>query len=155
MDSVIRAAVVYLFLFVLFRASGKRSLAQITTFDFILLLIIGEAAESALLGEDASITNAAIVISTLVGIDVSLSKFQARFRFLGLLIDDAPLVIVQDGRLMERRTRQSRVTKEDVLQAARTTQGLERMDQIKYAVLERTGEISIIPRRDTTDATPE
>ena len=148
MELVVRAALIYLALLILFRITGKRSLAQITPFDLILLLIIGEATQGALLGGDESVTAAFIVILTLIALDTGLSYLQTWFRFPSLLTDDAPLVIVQDGAMLEERARKNRVTIIDVLYAARSTQGLERVDQIKYAVLERTGEISVIPRRD-------
>lgn len=146
MDMVVRAAAMYLVLILIFRISGKRSLAQITTFDFVLLLVIGEATQQALLGNDFSITNASIVIVTLVSIDIGISLVQRQFPTLGPWLDDAPLLLVEDGRVLRHRIRKSRISEEDILQAARTSANLEAMDQIKYAVLERTGEISIIPK---------
>jgi uncharacterized membrane protein YcaP (DUF421 family) len=146
MDSVLRAVAIYVILLVIFRISGKRSLAQITTFDFVLLLIIGEATQQALLGEDFSMTNAFVVIVTLVGVDIGLSLLKGRSKTLERVMDDLPLVIVEDGRPLQARMDKARVDQSDVLTAARELQGLERMDQIKYAVLERNGGISIIPK---------
>jgi uncharacterized membrane protein YcaP (DUF421 family) len=150
MDAVLRALAIYAFLMVIFRVSGKRSLAQITTFDFILLLVIGEATQQALLGDDFSITTAVVVIVTLVGIDIGLSLLQQRFTRLGPWLDDVPLVVVEQGKMLNQRMEKARISESDIMQAARTTQGLERMDQIKYAVLERTGEISIIPQPESS-----
>lgn len=150
MDAVLRAAAMYLVLMLIFRITGKRSLAQITTFDFVLLLVIGEATQQALLGNDYSITNAVILIVTLLGLDLALSQIQARFPRLGLWLDDAPLVLVENGTMLLRRMDKSRISEADILHAARMMQGLERMDQVKYAVLERTGEISIIPKQSDT-----
>ena len=149
MDAVLRASAIYLVLLLIFRITGKRSLAQITTFDFVLLLVIGEATQQALLGNDFSVINAAIVIVTLLTIDVGLSLAQARFPRLRPWLDDVPLVLVEDGQMLQRRMDKSRISEADILQAARATQGLERMDQIKYAVLERTGEVSIIPKQES------
>ena len=73
MDSVLRAAAMYLALMVLFKIAGRRSLAELTTFDFVLLMIIGEATQQALLGDDFSMTNSMLVIVTLIVIDVGLS----------------------------------------------------------------------------------
>lgn len=73
MDSILRAAGMYIALMLLFRVAGRRSLADLTTFDFVLLLIIGEATQQALLGEDFSFTNAMLVIATLIVLDVGLS----------------------------------------------------------------------------------
>lgn len=146
MDAVLRSLAVYVVLMLVFRVAGKRSLAQITTFDFVLLLVIGEATQQALLGDDFSITNAALVIVTLIGLDIALSLLQKRFVFLGKWMDDVPLLLVENGNVLQKRLDKSRISESDILQAAREMQGLERMDQIKYAVLERTGQISIIPR---------
>lgn len=132
---------------IIFRISGKRSLAQITTFDFVLLLVIGEATQQALLGDDFSLTNATLVIITLLGLDIALSMLQERFSFLTPWIEDVPLVLVNEGEMLESRMKKTRISEADILHAARSTQGLERMDQIKYAVLERTGEVSIIAKQ--------
>jgi len=145
MDSVLRAVAIYLFLMVIFRVAGKRSLAQITTFDFVLLLVIGEATQQALLANDFSMTNAFIIITTLVGLDIGLSLVQMKVPLLGPWMDDVPLLLVENGKPIQKRLDKSRISESDILHAARMTQGLERMEQVKYAVLERTGEISIIP----------
>jgi uncharacterized membrane protein YcaP (DUF421 family) len=148
MDSVLRAAAIYLFLLVLFRIAGKRSLSEATTFDFLLLLIIGEATQQALLGEDFSLTNAFLVILTLIGIDIAMSLWEQRWPRLGKWFEGVPLVIVDHGQPLRERMRRVRVNEAEILTAARERQGLSRMDQIQYAVLERSGGISIIPKRD-------
>ena len=150
MDSVLRAAAIYVGLMIILRLSGKRSLAQITTFDFVLLLIIGEATQNALLGQDFSLINAMLVIITLVGLDIGLSLLKRRSKKLDKLIEDVPLVIVADGVALQDRMDKSRVDVDDVLNAARHLQGLERLDQIRYAVLERSGGISIIPKEQVS-----
>jgi uncharacterized membrane protein YcaP (DUF421 family) len=145
MDAVLRAAAVYIFLLVVFRIAGERTMASMTTFDFVLLLIIAEATQQALIGDDFSLTKMMLVIVTLIGIDIGISLLKDRSRLFHKVIEGVPLIIVEDGRVLDDRMRRARIDLEDVLQAARERQGLERVDQIKYAVLERTGEISIIP----------
>lgn len=145
MDSVIRAASIYLILMVLFRIMGTRALAQITTFDFILLLIISETTQQAMVGQDFSLTNAFLAIVTLVMLDLGLSLLKNKFPNLEKWLEGLPLVIVENGVPLKERMEKARVDESDVLAAARETQGLERMEQIKYAVLERSGGISIIP----------
>ena len=147
MDSILRGAVVYVVLLILFRISGKRSLAQITTFDFVLLLIIAEAIQQAMIDADDSMTNAFLIVVTLLGLDISLSLLKGHSQLLEKLVDDVPLVIVEDGRPLKDRMDKARVDESDILQSARELQGLERMDQIKYAVLERSGGISIVPKQ--------
>jgi uncharacterized membrane protein YcaP (DUF421 family) len=145
MDSVLRAAAIYLVLLVVFRVSGRRTLAELTTFDFVLLLIIGEATQQALLGEDFSLTNAVLVITTLLTIELSLSILKQRVPFLDKLLDGVPMVVVDHGLPLRDRMRKARIDEEDVLEAARRLQGIERLDQIKYAVLEVSGGITVVP----------
>jgi uncharacterized membrane protein YcaP (DUF421 family) len=146
MDAVLRSAAIYFVLLLLLRLTGKRSLGQMTTFDFVLLLIIAEATQQGLLGNDFSLTNAFLVILTLVGIDTGLSLLERRSQRVDKLVNGVPLVIVEDGQPLEERMNKARVTADDILEMAREQQGLERMEQIKYAVLERSGGISVIPR---------
>lgn len=145
MDSVLRAAVMYVTLLVIFRLTGKRSLAQITTFDFVLLLVISEAAQPGLIGNDNSLTNSLVVILTLVLIDIVLSFWKQKLPAFERIVDGLPLVIVENGKPLKDRLDKERVDEEDIMEAARKLHGLERMDQIKFAVLERAGGISIIP----------
>ncbi|BBL81195.1 DUF421 domain-containing protein [Rubrobacter xylanophilus] len=149
MESVLRAVAIYLFLMVLFRITGRRSLAQMTPFDLVLLLIVSEATQQGLLGNDFSVTNAFVVILTLIGIDILLTFLTHRSRSLDRWVSDVPLVLIEDGRVIDDRLRKARVSVDDILEQARMTRGLERMEQIGYAVLERSGGISIIPRRES------
>jgi uncharacterized membrane protein YcaP (DUF421 family) len=146
MDTVIRAAAIYFGLLLVLRGSGKRSLAQVTTFDFVLLLILGEATQQALIGDDYSITTGLLLIVTLIGIDMTLSFVKMKSRLLDRWMEGRPVLIVANGEPLEDRMREERVDLDDILCAAREKQGLERIEQIKYAVLERSGGISIIPR---------
>nr|WP_314585751.1 YetF domain-containing protein [uncultured Pseudomonas sp.] len=145
MESVLRAAAVYAFLLVLFRITGRRALSEITTFDFVLLLVIGEATQQALLGDDFSVINAFVVIATLVLIDILLSLFKERSPRVGRFLDGVPLIVVEYGKPLTERLRKARLTEEDILEAARQSQGLERLEQIRFAVLEKNGQISVIP----------
>jgi len=136
----------YGFLVMIFRITGKRSLAQITAFDFILLLIIGEATQQAILGNDFSFTNACVVIATLMLLELGFSLVKGWWPSLDPVLESAPLVVVDNGRPLEDRMVRERVDLADVLAAARERHGLERLDQIKYAVLEKSGGISIVPK---------
>lgn len=146
MDSVIRAAGVYIILLALIRLTGKRSLGETTAFDFVLLLIIAEAVQGALLETDNSMTNAFLLIITLLALDVAFSLLKRHSNWFDRLVDDVPLILVEDGEMLTERMRKSRVDEADILQAARQLRGLERIDQVKYAVLEPGGGISIIPK---------
>lgn len=147
MDAILRASIVYIVLLLLFRLAGKRTLAQVTTFDFVLLLIISEATQQALIGDDNSMTNAFLVIATLIALNVLFSEIKQRFKPAERVLDGLPLLIVENGNPLHDRMAKERIDMDDVLDAARETQGLERLSDIKYAVLERSGKISIIPSK--------
>lgn len=146
MDTVLRGASVYFTLMVIMQLSGRRTLAQMTPFDFILLLIISETTQQALLGDDFSITNAVILIIVLVTLDVALSYVKRRIPQAGLLVDGSPTVLISNGVPDEKALARTRVTIDDVLTAARE-QGIARLDQIRFAVLEASSGISIVPKQ--------
>lgn len=147
MDAVIRATVVYIFLLIVLRLSGKRTLAQVTTFDFVLLLIISEATQQALIDGDDSMINAGILVTTLVGINILMSLLKQRSKFIERLLEGVPLTIVADGKPLKDRMDKERVDEDDLLDAARENQGLEHLEEIKHAVVERSGQISVIPKK--------
>jgi uncharacterized membrane protein YcaP (DUF421 family) len=147
MDGILRGLAIYFFLLLIFRLAGKRTLHQTTTFDFVLLLIISEVTQQGLLGEDYSVTNAIVLIVTLVVADIGLSVLKQRFKTIDWLIDGVPVLLVKDGQPLRERLDTERLDEEDILTQARLQRGLERFDQIKYAVLERDGTISVIPDR--------
>jgi len=140
MDAIVRGLAVYLFLLILFRIAGRRTLGSITNFDFVLLLIISEATH------DYSVTNGFLVILTLVGLDIALSYLKQRFPAMERYLDGLPLILVDQGRPLKELMHRARVDERDILAAAREKHGLERMDQIKYAILETNGMISIVPK---------
>jgi uncharacterized membrane protein YcaP (DUF421 family) len=146
MDAILRATVTYFFLFLVFRIAGKRSIAHITTFDFVLLLMIGEATQQALIGDDYSLTNAFILVTTLVIIEAGLSLLKRSSPVADKILDDVPVIVLSNGKFLKERMNLARVDEREILSAARTRQGLESADQIKYAIVEQSGEISIIPR---------
>ena len=146
MDAILRGLAVYIFLMLLFRIAGRRTLSEMTSFDFVLLLIVSEATQNAMIGNDYSVTNGVLVILTLIGLDIGLSVLKQRFPAMERYLDGLPLIIVDEGRPLKERMEKARVDEEDILSSARDKHGLERMEQIKYAVLERNGGISIIPK---------
>jgi uncharacterized membrane protein YcaP (DUF421 family) len=147
MDLVLRGVAVYLFLLLIFRVSGKRSLRNATTFDFVLLLIVAETTQQALVGDDSSVTGAFLLIVVLVGTDILLSLVKRWSPRLDRLIEGQPLVILRNGEPLRGRMHVERIDEEDILTAARERQGLDSLDDIKCAILERNGVISIVPRR--------
>jgi uncharacterized membrane protein YcaP (DUF421 family) len=148
MELVVRTVVIYAIVLLVIRASGKRTLADISAFEAVLLLIVSEAASQALLAEDPSITGAAISITALVLLDRLMAVLEWRFDTLSKLDESVPLLLVVDGQPLHEHLRRSHVRVDEVLSQARLVHGLERLDQIKYAVLEASGGISVVPSAD-------
>jgi uncharacterized membrane protein YcaP (DUF421 family) len=155
MDSVIKSAIVFLVLWLVIRASGRRTLGQLTVFDFILFLIIGGVAQRALTAQDYSLTHAFLIIATFVVIDVLVSLVERDVPPVAGILKGLPTVVVENGRVLSGRLRRARLTEDDVLQAARRLHGLETMNEIKFAIFEASGEISIIPQHNVATRDPK
>lgn len=104
-----------------------------------------EATQQALLGDDFSVTNAVLVIVTLISIDLVLTRLQWRWPRLDLWLEGSPVIVVEHGAVLKSRLDAARLREADILEAAREKHGLERLEQIRYAIVERNGKISIIP----------
>ena len=129
---------------------------EMTTFDFVLLLIISECTQQALIGQDYSVTGAATAVGTLLGVDIALSLLKRRFKNVEKVLDNVPVLLIERGRIHEDRLKKERVDEGDILAAAREGHGISRLDRIDYAILETNGTISIIPkpaRRSVTNQT--
>jgi uncharacterized membrane protein YcaP (DUF421 family) len=143
---VVRAVAMYVFILVLFRVMGKRSLAEVTAFDFIVLLIVSETTQQAMTGNDFSVTNGAILVLTLVLLQRGSDLLGKRSQRAGKVLNGLPVVVVQDGQPIDEWMRRNGLTEAEILEEARQSQGIGSMDEIRYAVLERNGGISVIPR---------
>jgi uncharacterized membrane protein YcaP (DUF421 family) len=132
----------------LFRVAGRRTMSDLSPFDFVLLLIISELVQQAVVADDPSLTNAFILCSSLVALDIGLSLLKLASPRLERVLDGSPALLVRHGKLIEPTLRAMRLDEGDILSAAHTSQGLERIDQIRLAVVETNGEISVVPEPD-------
>lgn len=149
MDMVIRGVLVYAILWIVLRCTGRRVIAQITVFDFILLLVIGEATQNALLGDDNTMTNAAVVIITLMVADDTCTTIRAKSKRFERFMEGIPVRLMARGQLLAEPLERERVDQDDILQVARSAHGIARIDQIEEAYLEPSGGISIIPKTES------
>lgn len=147
MEALFRAAFMYIFLMFIIRISGTRTLSEMTTFDLVLLLVIGDASQQAITSNDYSVTNAVIIITTFIVLDMIMAFLKNKFSMFDRFVDGTPLVIVVNGKLQKKLMQQTEISEEDILEAARKAHGLERMEQIKFAVLEKDGGISIVSNK--------
>lgn len=150
-STVVRAAIVYLMVLAVLRLAGKRTLGEMNTFDFAILLILSEGVQPALVGDDMTLTNAALILATLVGLDAFLGLLKEKSRTVSRWLEDVPAVLMVDGVPRREALTRHRVDLEDLLEAARQQHGMLSITQVRCAILERAGGISIIPWR-TEDA---
>ena len=146
MEPVIRSVIIYGILWLVFRVIGRKSLADINTFDLVLLLLISQATQQALVRDDYSITNAFLVVVTLVGLQTLVTLMKRQVPDFGSYFDGGPVLLIERGELRREVMERVRIEEADILAAARRQRGVERLDQIKYAVLESSGGISIIAK---------
>jgi uncharacterized membrane protein YcaP (DUF421 family) len=145
MDLVLRATVVFMFVFLLTRLVGRRELGSLEPFDLILLVVIGDLVQQGITQSDESVTGALLVLSTIALLTVALSYLSFKFRRLRPLLDGEPIILLDDGHVIERNMTRERLTVEDLAQEARL-QGLDSLSAVRWAVLEASGEISIVPK---------
>lgn len=145
MELILRGAVIYLALFLLLRATGNRQFSEMTAFDAVLIILIAEVTGQSLVGEDYSLVGSILVLATIIGIDLTFSLLKRGHPRFARVVDGIPVLLVNEGRLVEEVMRRERVDKEDILSSARELRGLESLDQVKYAVLEPNGRITIVP----------
>jgi uncharacterized membrane protein YcaP (DUF421 family) len=111
-------------------------------------IIIAETTQQAMIGADFSIATAVLLIATLFFVEIGLTLLKQRFANLVRFMEGEPVLLVENGKPLQEQMDLERVDTDDILEAARRWRGLERIDQIKFAVLERDGNISVIPRTD-------
>ena len=145
MDLVIRAAVVFFFIFFVTRVVGRRQLSDLEPFDLILLVVLGDLVQQGITQSDESVTGTLIVISTIALLSLAVSWVSFRFKALRVVAEGEPIVLVQDGRPIERNMRRERITIDDIQEQVRVAQ-LSSLDEVKWAILENDGQISCIPR---------
>ncbi|UXY13046.1 DUF421 domain-containing protein [Kosakonia sp. ML.JS2a] len=148
MEMVLRALAIYLILLLVFKVAGRRALLQMTSFDLILLLIISEATQQALLGNDFSVTGAMLTIITLVTADILFGLMKKYISGAEEVMDGMPVILVENGIPLTDKLQKVDVSCDDILVAARQSQGITELGKIKYAILERSGHISIIPAEE-------
>ncbi len=146
METVVRALCTYFFLLVVLRIGGRRTLGEMSAFELVILLIISETTQQAMVDSDPSMTNAAIAIVTLVSASLGMSLLKQRWPGVQTVAEGRPVMLIENGELKDEALKEARIGVDEILVAARSSQGLERLSQIKHAVLEAGGGISIIPR---------
>jgi uncharacterized membrane protein YcaP (DUF421 family) len=145
MDIVLRATAIFFFLYILMRVIGRRELSTLEPFDLILLVILGDAVQQGLTQDDYSLTGSFLAVGTIAMLQLGISFTNFHFPRLRPILNGEPIVIVQDGKPIERNLRRERVSIEDLMSAARR-QNIARLDDVAWAVMETSGEITFIKK---------
>jgi uncharacterized membrane protein YcaP (DUF421 family) len=145
MDLVLRTIAVFFFVMLLMRVIGRRELASLEPFDLMLLIILGDALQQGLTQDDYSVTGAILVVGTFAVLQVSVSWLGYRFPKVRPVLEGEPLIVVQDGKPIEKNLKRERLTISELAQAARMQQ-IAHLADVKWAVLETNGQITFIEK---------
>lgn len=145
MDTVIRIAIIYVFLLLGLRIVGKRELGQMTPFDFVTLMLIPEIMQQSAVREDFSLINALVAVSTLFCLVFANSLLSYRFKRFRNVTDGEPIVLVHNGRMLTGNLDRERVPPDEVFSEMRKS-GIENLQDVSWAIIEPDGKISIVPR---------
>ncbi len=152
MEIVIRAAVIYLFVYVLLRALGKRELGELTAFELVLLFVIGDLVQQSITQNDTSITAAVLAIGTISMFILPQSYVVFRWRRSRSIVEGQPVVVLLDGQAIEPALRSQRMTLDDLQESARS-EGIDDLAGVRIAILETEGKLSFV-RYDHRQAPP-
>lgn len=145
MDITLRAVALFLFMYLLTRVIGRRELSSLQPFDLILLIVLGDTIQQGLTQDDYSVTGAVIAVGTIAGLQVLTSWSAFRFPRVRRLLNGHPIVLVQDGRVIEKNLRRERLTIEDLTEQARANQ-VTSLEDVQWAIFEPSGSISFITK---------
>jgi uncharacterized membrane protein YcaP (DUF421 family) len=145
MDLALRAIILYFFVLLLTRIVGRRELNTIEPFDLILLVTIGDLVQQGVTQNDFSVTGLILATGTIAVLTVLFSYLPWRFQTLRPLLEGVPVILIEDGKVVERNLRRNRLTQEEIAAEARSQQ-IDSFDDVRWAVLETNGTISFIKK---------
>ena len=145
MDLVVRAVIIFVLVFAFTRVLGRREMSSLQPFDLILLVVIGDLVQQGVTQSDYSLTGATMVIVTVALLTVATAWLSFRFRRLRPVLEGDPVILVADGRILERNLRRQRMTVDELGAEARLAQ-IGALEDVRYAVLETSGKVSFVTR---------
>ena len=146
MDIVLRAVLAFGFIFFLTRVVGRRELSSLEPFDLIMLIVLGDLVQQGVTQSDYSVTGLVLAAGTIALMQVGVSYVNFRFKPLRSVLQGEPIVLIEDGRVLERNVRRERLTRQELEEQARLSQ-IVSLDDVRWAVLETSGQISFIPKQ--------
>jgi uncharacterized membrane protein YcaP (DUF421 family) len=144
-EKIIRAAAVYFFLLIVMRVTGKRQLGQMSSFDVVVLLMISNIVQNAMIGNDNSVTGGFIGAATILGLNYALARLALSNKTIERIIEGSPTVLVHNGKVIEANMHRESVTRDELMAALRRA-GILSIGQVRVALLEETGAITAVKR---------
>jgi uncharacterized membrane protein YcaP (DUF421 family) len=145
MDIALRAVFLYAFVVLLMRVMGRKELSSLSPIDLVLLVVLGDAIQQGLTQDDYSVTGAVIAVSTIAAVQVGISYLSFRSRRARRILEGEPIVIVQDGKLIERNLRRERLTEDEIAEQMRIQQ-IASMEDVAWGIVETGGNMSFIEK---------
>jgi uncharacterized membrane protein YcaP (DUF421 family) len=146
-EKVFRSVVVYLFILAAFRFTGKRQVGQLTPFDLVLLLLISNVVQNAVIGNDNSLGGGLIGAAVILALNAAVVELTYRSKRARRWLEAVPTLLIHDGKIIEANLKRERITHDDLLGALRRS-GITEPSKVRFAVLEENGSISVIPLVD-------
>jgi len=144
-ELVARGLLVYVFLILILRATGKRQIGQMSPFDLVLLMVLSNAVQNSMNGGDNSVSSGLILAVTLVGANWIVGKITTSSKVMEKLVEGSPQILFHNGKVYGKALEDSQITREELLSAVRKS-GFADLQQIRSAILENDGTISVIPK---------
>ena len=145
MDIALRAAFLYAFVVFLMRVMGRRELSSLSPLDLVLLIVLGDAIQQGMTQDDYSVTGAVIAVSTIAVVQVGISYLSFRSRRARRVLEGEPVIIIEDGKLIERNLKRERLTEDEIAEEMRTQQ-IASVEDVEWGILESSGNMSFIPK---------
>jgi uncharacterized membrane protein YcaP (DUF421 family) len=146
MDIAARGVALFFFVYLLTRVIGRRELSSFQPFDLILLIVLGDSIQQGLTQDDYSVTGAIIAVGTIAALQLVTSWGAFKFPWMRRLLDGHPIVLVEDGKVIERNLRRERLTMDDLTEQARLSQ-IASIDEVQWAIFEPSGTISFLEKK--------
>jgi uncharacterized membrane protein YcaP (DUF421 family) len=146
MDVILRAAFAFFFIFLLTRIVGRRELNSLEPYDLILLVVLGDLVQQGVTQSDYSVTGMVLAVGTIALLVVAVSFVSFRFPRTRPVLDGEPIVVIQDGKILDSNLRRERLTRTELAEEGRMQQ-ISSLEEVSWAILERSGQISFIQKQ--------
>jgi uncharacterized membrane protein YcaP (DUF421 family) len=144
-EKILRSVIIYLFILLAFRFTGKRQVGQLTPFDLVVLLIISNVVQNAVIGNDNSLGGGLIGAVTILVLNYLIVEFTFRFKPFRRIMEGEPTLLVHNGKVLQDPMHREKISIDD-LEAAMRRSGVASVERVRFAVLEENGQISVIPK---------